>query len=176
MLGQICQPQFYRNPDSSYQEVFFFLTFLIQAFVLHAHHDDTKFSLFYARFPNEYLMDIVNEGPYYLTSGSKSLQNPVKLYQSRCFRMADFKEQANFFILLAELLNYLRSGESHVGYFAKEFDKSHEVIGPECPCTPTSIICNHKVDILAETQMDELTDSRKLDEGENGRGSNSHLS
>ena len=43
-------------------------------------------------------------------------EHRVKLYQSRAYMMKNAQDQASFYRLLAKLLWYLGSGNSHVGY------------------------------------------------------------
>ena len=68
--------------------------------------------------PNDYLHDIARHGIHYRESGAASLTHPITLSQSRPFRMRDPRQQADFFVLLAQVLNYLNSGQSHVGYLS----------------------------------------------------------
>ena len=87
-----------------------------QAFVLHARH--ATFYIFYAKFPNTYLRDIVIHGANY----RQNVPNPQKITikQSRPFRMRYPTEQAAFFRLLANILCYLVGGYSAVFYMAKD--------------------------------------------------------
>ena len=88
----------------------------MKSFVLHARH--ATFYLFYVIFPNSYLRDIAKYGSEYLIR----VTNPERIIirQSRPFRMRLPHHQASFFRLLAQLLCYLVSGNSRVGYLAKD--------------------------------------------------------
>jgi len=68
--------------------------------------------------PNAYLHDIAKYGTRYRDSGAASLARPITLFQSRPFRMRSALQQAGFFVLLAQVLNYLNSGQNHVGYLS----------------------------------------------------------
>lgn len=87
-----------------------------QSFVLHARH--ATFYLFYAKFSNTYLRDIAKYGSEYLFH----IPNPERIIikQSRPFRMRLPQHQAAFFRLITKVLCYLVSGNSCVGYLAKD--------------------------------------------------------
>jgi hypothetical protein len=84
--------------------------------VVHARHATVY--LFYAKFPNTYLRDIARYGSSYKTS----VANPIKIQirQSRPYRMRHPQHQADFFRLLSRILYYMISGNSNIGYLAKD--------------------------------------------------------
>jgi hypothetical protein len=84
--------------------------------VVHARHATVY--LFYAKFPNTYLHDIARYGSSYKTS----VANPIKIQirQSRPYRMRHPQHQADFFRLLSRILYYMISGNSNIGYLAKD--------------------------------------------------------
>jgi hypothetical protein len=102
MLGQVCHPEFYNQLQNDYQE----------AFVIHIRH--AKITLFYARLPNLYLSRISQHGAKYVTM----FPDKVQLCQSQSYSMKKAEDQASFYRLLANLLWYLASGNSHVGYLS----------------------------------------------------------
>jgi hypothetical protein len=116
MLGQVRHRQHCANATSGYQEVDSCLFSIndIKAFVIQAHH--ATFYLFYAAFPNAYLVDIAQHGANYLRRGLASSETEVPLYQARPFRMRYPTEQAAFFRLLVKLLHSLHSGQSRIGH------------------------------------------------------------
>ena len=116
MLGQVCHREAYKDPKM-FQEVQALtngITNVYQAFILHARH--ATFYLFYAKFPNTYLRDIVAYGSQYL----QRVPNPetITIHQSRPFRMRFPQQQAEFLRLLSEVLYYLVSGNSLVFYIS----------------------------------------------------------
>ena len=118
MLGQVCHRNLYADPRM-FQEVELTCSLLTdrnQAFVLHARH--ATFYLFYAKFPNTYLRDIAAYGANYRQQVHDP--QPITIKQSVPFRMRYPKEQASFFRLFANVLYYLVTGNSSVGYLAKD--------------------------------------------------------
>lgn len=89
---------------------------LPQSFVFHARH--ATFYLFYAKFPNTYLRDIILHGAEYKNRVIPPTQ--IIIQQSRPFRMRKPSDNAAFFELVAKLLYYLVSGQSRTGYLAAE--------------------------------------------------------
>ena len=83
-----------------------------QAFVLHCRH--TTMCMYYAKLPNEYLQEIVRLGANY--SSKSTINHQVALRRSRKFHMTNIEECLELFTLFAQLLTYLVSGSSHVGY------------------------------------------------------------
>jgi hypothetical protein len=114
MLGQTCYPEYYKRKESEYQEVLplFVLLSDSQAFILHGHH--VSLYIYYARLPNEYLKDIVSYGEDYVDKCINA--QTVHLRRTKKFRMTNTAERVEFFTLFAQLLMYLISGKSHVGY------------------------------------------------------------
>lgn len=88
----------------------------VQAFLLHARH--ATFYMFYCRFSNSYLRHIARYGAEY-TSQIPNAEK-IQLLQSRPFRMRYPTHQSDFFRLLAHVLCYLVSGNSSVGFLAKD--------------------------------------------------------
>ena len=84
-----------------------------QAFVLHSRH--AVFYLFYPTFPNTYLRDIAAYGANYRQHVHDLQQIIIKQSVMRYP-----KEQASFFRLFANVLYYLVSGNSSVGYMVKD--------------------------------------------------------
>lgn len=119
MLGQVCHAKYFSSAQSRYQEVNPHIRLLLtsQAFVLHARHATCY--LFYARFPNDYLQGIVQYGAKYAAEALNP--HTIILHQSRPFRMRYVDEQAAFFTLLANLFNYMVSGNSHIGVLNRGF-------------------------------------------------------
>jgi hypothetical protein len=76
------------------------------------------FYIFYAKFPNIYLRDIVQYGAKYRTLANNPHQ--ITIQQSKPFCMRQPKQQAEFFKLLSTLFYYMISGESNIGYLAKD--------------------------------------------------------
>jgi len=70
--------------------------------------------LYYAKLPNDYLARIAQYGASYSTRFPH--ETKVKLHRSRAYMMKNAADQAAFYQLVAKLLWYLASGESHVGY------------------------------------------------------------
>ena len=84
--------------------------------MIHARH--ATFYLLYARFPNIYLRDLARYGADYKTKA----RNPVEItiQQSRAYRMRYPAQQAEFFRLIANLLFYMASGLSKIGFLEKD--------------------------------------------------------
>jgi hypothetical protein len=115
MLGQVCHRGLYDSDRDGFQEVASHCnSFLSQSFVLHARH--ATFYIFYAKFPNTYLRDIVRYGAGYKTRVTPPVE--VIIQQSRPFRMRKPKDNAEFFKLVSKLLYYIISGQSRTGYLA----------------------------------------------------------
>jgi hypothetical protein len=115
MLGQVCYKEFYENQESEYKE----------AFVIFGTH--STISIYYAKLPNEYLANIAQYGVRYL---QKSEQH-VKLRCTKRYHMRDTAERVELFHILAELLWYLISGRSHVGYLYNYADNPlHKLVYP----------------------------------------------
>lgn len=84
MLGQVCHRGLYDTDRDGFQEVNFHCnSCLSQSFVFHARH--ATFYIFYAKFPNTYLRDIVRHEAEYKTRVIMPIQ--VVIQQSRPFRM-----------------------------------------------------------------------------------------
>jgi len=98
MLGQVCHPQFFEQDPKGYQE----------SFVLFARHD--KFALFYSRLPHVYLK-WVHEGRRSYYEGQQ-----IILQRSQIFQFRQPSERGKLFELIAQLLWYISSGRSHIGY------------------------------------------------------------
>jgi len=111
MLGQVCHSAFYNNANTEYEEVYNHSNFSnYKAFVLHIRH--CTFYLYYARFPHSYLRQIARLGTRYMPP----TDSRIVLHQSREYKMKSPQDQAQFFRLLVQLLNYMTSGKSHIGY------------------------------------------------------------
>jgi hypothetical protein len=82
--------------------------------VIHGTH--TTLSLYYAKFPNYYLADIVEHGSNYLKCIPIERRYKVHLRCTKRFHMRVTKERVELFYVLAKLLYYLSSGKAHVGY------------------------------------------------------------
>ena len=117
MLGQVCHKGLYKPNIDGFQEVSSQCNpCLLQSFVLHARH--ATFYIFYAKFPNKYLRDIVLHGAEYKTRVTAPVE--VIIQQSRPFRMRKPKDNAEFFKLLSKVLYYIVSGNGRIGYLAAE--------------------------------------------------------
>ena len=84
--------------------------------VLHARH--ATFYIFYAKFPNTYLRDIMLHGAAYKSRVSAPAQ--IIIQQSRPFRMRKPKDNAELFKLFSKVLYYIVSGNGRIGYLAAE--------------------------------------------------------
>lgn len=116
MLGQVCHRGLYDSDRDGFQEVSScYNPCLSQSFVFHARH--ATFYIFYAKFPNRYLRDIVHYGAEYKTRVTPPEE--VIIQQSRPFRMRKPKDNAEFFKLISKLVYYIVSGQSRTGYLAK---------------------------------------------------------
>jgi hypothetical protein len=115
MLGQVCHRGLYDSDKDGFQEVSsHYNSCLLKSFVLHARH--ATFYIFYAKFPNTYLRDIVRYGAEYKARVTAPIE--VSIQQSRPFRMRKPKDNAEFFKLISKLLYYIVSGQSRTGYLA----------------------------------------------------------
>ena len=83
--------------------------------------------MYYAKFPNSYLADIVQHGKDYLVNSA--LKQRVRLHHSRKFYMGKAQDRVDLYRLVAQLLTYLVSGRSHVGYLYN-YDENpiHEIV------------------------------------------------
>jgi hypothetical protein len=70
--------------------------------------------IYYAKLPNTYLKEIVQYGPGYLLKSSTKRR--IQLRRTKKFHMTIANERVELFRLLAQVLIYLSSGRSHVGY------------------------------------------------------------
>ena len=86
-----------------------------QAFVIHCRHATCR--LFYAKFPNRYLQNIVRHGASYRRKTPGTRQDVIILHQSKGYKMKKLDQQAEFYHLIAKLLYYVLSGSSHVGFW-----------------------------------------------------------
>jgi hypothetical protein len=78
------------------------------------HGNYSSITIYYSKFPNSYLSEIVKYGTEYLQRSS--LKQRIKLRRTKTFDMRCTTERVELFRLLAKLLWYLVSGKSHVGY------------------------------------------------------------
>jgi hypothetical protein len=107
MLAGICHEEFYRYSD---QEVFtaascsLAITYF-QAFAIFITH--TSFRLYHAFFPKSYLQSLQATG---------SVHQEIQLSASRLYDMCDPDERGQWLDVLIAMVEYLRSGESKVGY------------------------------------------------------------
>lgn len=102
------------NREMAYQEIPIFIIYILitmQAVVIHGTHD--ILTLYYAKFPNDYLEIIAKHGAEFK---KYSYTKHVYLYRTRIFHMHSTDQPVKFFELRARLFNYLISGKSHVGY------------------------------------------------------------
>jgi hypothetical protein len=120
MLGQVFPRELFDTFDNEYQEVRPPLSLDLWwefayklGFVIHIRH--TKVYLFYAKLPNTYLSRITEHGAKY-SHLFPTPQHKIKLCQSTAYSINNPADQANLFRDLANLLWYLSSGRSHVGY------------------------------------------------------------
>ena len=118
----------------------------LQAFVLHARH--ATFYLFYAKFPNKYLQDIVRYGAEYKQHVPN--QPPVIIQQSEPFRMRYPAQQVACFKLLSKLFYYMVSGESKIGYLAKAVWNPY--------CQEKAIFQVSRILVLAHAQKHQVYD------------------
>ena len=156
MLGQVCHRGLYDADRDGFQEASSHCDCcLSQSFVFHARH--ATFYIFYAKFPNTYLRDIVRHGADYKARVTTPVE--VVIQQSRPFRMRKPKDNAEFFKLVSKLLYYLVSGQSRTGYLAtgrwnkyylavlgaKERDKKMDKSKDKLTETGKNIseVCNH---------------------------------
>jgi hypothetical protein len=126
MLGQVCHKGLYGPDIDGFQEVSSRCNpCLLQSFVLHARH--ATFYIFYAKFPNKYLRDIVLHGAEYKAHVTAPIK--VIIQQSRPFRMRKPKDNAEFFKLLSKVLYYIVSGNGCIGYLAaKDWNKYYRAV------------------------------------------------
>jgi hypothetical protein len=104
--------------------------------VVHARHANVY--LFYAKFPNTYLRDIARYGSEY----KHRIADPIKIQicQSRPYQMRHPQHQADFFRLLSRILYYMISGNSNVGYLAKdEWNPYYNGVPPVSPLTSSML-------------------------------------
>jgi len=102
MLAQTLHPEFYQNPNSKYQEVDSHLSFLMLGIC---------YSISYSVHTN-LLFKIAAFGVNY----ASSRKYRVRLYHTKPFHLENTEERVSLFQLMANLLAYLSSGKSHVGY------------------------------------------------------------
>lgn len=78
--------------------------------MIHSHY--TCVRIYYAKFPNEYLQNIVKLGANY----DPTQRDHVTLHRTKKFHIEMKEDRVELFRLIARLLAYLNSGNSHVGY------------------------------------------------------------
>jgi hypothetical protein len=88
--------------------------------VVHAIH--SSIIIYYAYLPNQYLSDIADYGVNYRARAHH--QHTILLRKTKAYHLSKTDERAEIFTLLARLLWYLRSGESHVGYLNKRLSNN----------------------------------------------------
>jgi hypothetical protein len=83
--------------------------------------------VYYAKFPNSYLKEIVQLGANYETKSTTKYR--VTLRRTKPFHIAEIEDCIALFNLFAELLTYLVSGKSHVGYL-REYENNpiHQIV------------------------------------------------
>jgi hypothetical protein len=100
-----------------------------QAFVIHGSH--STLSIYYAKLANSYLADIAEYGAKYRECVPFERQYNVHLRMTEKFRMGVTSERVALFHLLANLVYYLSSGKSHVGYlFNYKQNPIHQIVCP----------------------------------------------
>ena len=82
----------------------------VKAFIILYRTRSTQ--IYYAKLPNQYLKDIAKFGAKY----ASSRKYRVRLSHTKHFHLDNTEERVALFRLLANLLAYLSSGKSHVGY------------------------------------------------------------
>lgn len=96
-----------------------------KAFVIHGKHD--VLSIYYAKFPNEYLNAIAKYGHKYKDVYTSSII--ITLHRTQKFRMRRTDDRVKFFRFLARVLFYLVSGKARVGYlFDYEENPIHALV------------------------------------------------
>jgi len=114
MLAQVCRKEFWENDNMKYQEVHRLpvspFVWRFKAFVIHAAHN--VFYIYYAKFSNAYLSEIVRHGANFRQKSKKC----VTLHRSRKYYMQSRAHRVDFFKDYAKLLWYLTSGKAHVAH------------------------------------------------------------
>jgi hypothetical protein len=96
--------------------------------VIHARHSSV--SIYYCRFPNQYLSEISQYGNSFLAK--RTFTDKVKLFRTNKYSLRDTTERVELFRFLTKLLWYLVSGESKVGYLSNYPDNPlHYLVIPD---------------------------------------------
>jgi len=89
-----------------------FRALIEQTFVIHGRHSTVR--LFYCKFPVSYLRNIAKHGEKYKQKVSQP--QGVHLQRTKPYYLVDPVSRGAFFRVLARLISYLSSGESHVPF------------------------------------------------------------
>lgn len=89
-------------------------------------------TVYYAKLPNQYLSEISHYGSDYLDRSEKKTR--IKLQRTKRFHLRDKTACVELFTVLANLLWYLVSGNSHVGYLANYLENPlHKAVPTPSP-------------------------------------------
>ena len=78
------------------------------------HGSHASVTIYYAKLPNNYLVNIAQHGVKYLQQCHP--RQPIKLHRTKIFHVRNPVERVQLFKILVKLLWYLVSGKSHVGH------------------------------------------------------------
>jgi len=146
MLAQVCHKEFFERKPHEYQEVHSPALLLycsrtvsdcVKGFVIHGHHSSV--TIWYCKFPNQYLADISRYGrkwqDHQLRSyNQRRFEGPkVRLHRTKTFSLRVTSERLELFTVIARLLYYLRSGQARVGYLYN-YDENpvHGIVHSSC--------------------------------------------
>ena len=103
--------------------------FCVQAFVLHGSHSSV--TIYYCKFPNQYLSEISRFGKKFLTHPERTFHGKVKLLRTNKYSLRNTRDRVAIFKLIANLLWYLVSGKSRVG-FLYDYPENplHDIVFP----------------------------------------------
>jgi hypothetical protein len=107
--------------------------------VVHGSHSSV--TIYYAKLPHTYLAEIARYGKRYLQRSATKQR--VALRRTKKFHLQHTGEWVELFQLLAKLLWYLISGESHVGYLHNyEGNPLHRIVYTILECLKLTLGTN----------------------------------
>jgi hypothetical protein len=75
-------------------------------------------TVYYAKFPHSYLRDVRQHGAYYSVRAENTER--IQLHRSKTFPLVTADGRVECFELLVNIIQYLRSGNAHVGYLLND--------------------------------------------------------
>ena len=97
---------------------------------MHARHSSV--TIYYCRFPNQYLSEIQQYGKTFINK--RTFTDKIKLLRTNKYSLRNIPERVELFCLLAKLLWYLVSSESKVSHLSNFLDNPlHCLVNPPLP-------------------------------------------